>query len=78
MQDTELVMKYHGLGPLGVKAMSDPLEVGISSKKGFLEYLYLYSFVSKMLHTFEPRREKTLFYHMRTTKAQISLRIRAI
>ena len=29
MQDTELVMKYHGLGPLGVKAMSDPLEVRI-------------------------------------------------
>jgi len=27
MQDRELVMKYHGLGPLGVKAMSEPLEV---------------------------------------------------
>lgn len=27
MQDTELIMKYHGLGPAGVKAMSDPLEV---------------------------------------------------
>lgn len=31
MQDKELVMKYHGLGPLGVKAMSDPLEVCINS-----------------------------------------------
>ena len=30
MQDTELVMKYHGLGPQGVKAMSDPLEVRIN------------------------------------------------
>ena len=27
LQDTELIMKYHGLGPLGMKAMSDPLEV---------------------------------------------------
>ena len=26
----------------------------------------------------EPRHEKTCFYHMRTTKAQISLRIRAV
>ena len=26
----------------------------------------------------EPRREKTCFYHMRTTKVQISLRIRAV
>jgi len=27
MLDKELFMKYHGIGPLGVKAMSDPLEV---------------------------------------------------
>ena len=29
-------------------------------------------------YTYEPRREKTCFYHMQTTKAQISLRIRAV
>ena len=29
-------------------------------------------------HTHEPRHEKTCFCHMRTTKAQISLRIRAV
>ena len=39
-----------------------------------------YSF-SKILHSgtrFEPRHEKTCFCHMRTTKAQISMHIRAV
>ena len=31
-----------------------------------------------ILNTSEPRHEKTCFCHMRTTKAQISLRIRAV
>lgn len=41
MQDTELVMKYHGLGPLGVKAMSDPLEINTTIEKMDLEGNYI-------------------------------------
>ena len=42
-----------------------------------------FSTISQLLHTDssstnEPRHEKTCFCHMRTTKAQISLRIRAV
>ena len=28
IQDTRFVMRHHGLGPLGAKAISKPLEVG--------------------------------------------------
>ncbi|KAL4238099.1 Leucine rich repeat containing 74B [Mactra antiquata] len=41
MQDSELIMKYHGLGPLGMKAMSDPLEINTTIEKMDLEGNYM-------------------------------------
>ncbi|XP_052766427.1 leucine-rich repeat-containing protein 74B-like [Mya arenaria] len=41
MQDRELIMKYHGLGPLGVKAMSDPLETNTTIERMDLEGNYM-------------------------------------
>ncbi|XP_045175359.2 leucine-rich repeat-containing protein 74B-like isoform X2 [Mercenaria mercenaria] len=53
MQDTELIMKYHGLGPLGVKAMSDPLEINTTIEKMDLEGNYILgigtNYLSKVL-----------------------------
>ncbi|XP_052273709.1 leucine-rich repeat-containing protein 74B-like [Dreissena polymorpha] len=49
MQDKELVMKYHGLGPLGMKAMADPLEVNTSIEKMDLEGNYMLGIGAKYL-----------------------------
>ena len=50
----------------------------IYSRHSELPVTWFRAFISVFWDAYEPRHEKTCLCHMRTTKAQISLRIRAV
>ena len=57
---------------------SEPFAVTNGVKQGYVLAPTLFSLMFSAMLTYEPRHEKTCLCHMRTTKAQISLCIRAV
>ena len=68
---------FHVICP--VKCLNDHVRLTMPCKNSIIDCQFTYMYVSFIfMYRIEPHHEKTCLCHMRTTKAQISLRIRAV